>query len=78
MMTGASMMMAKANATPNAARLTVGSARRAMNAARYGPSIAIISQVLASGSQKRRIVRGVSGPAVMPARDDTRLRQDDN
>ena len=49
-----------------------------MSAARYGPSIAIISQVLASGSQKRRIVRWVSGRAVMPARDDTRLRQDEN
>jgi hypothetical protein len=30
-----------------------------------GPSIAIISQVPASGAQKRRIVRGVSGSVDM-------------
>ena len=57
MKTGDSMMMANAKATPNAARFTVGSGRRAMIAARYGPSAAIISHVPASGSQKTRILR---------------------
>ena len=57
MKTGDSMMIAKAKATPNAARLVRASGRRAMMAARYGPSAAIISQVPASGSQKVRMPR---------------------
>ena len=57
MMTGDSTMIAKANATPNAARLGAASGSRAMIAARYGPSIAIISHVPASGSQKTKIRR---------------------
>ena len=55
MMTGASMRMASANATPWAARLNLGSASRAMRAARNGPSIAIITHVAASGSQKKKM-----------------------
>ena len=57
MMTGASTMMAKANATPNAARLRTGSGCLAMMAARYGPSTAIMSQVPASGAQNLKMCR---------------------
>ncbi len=53
MITGASSSRAKDRDTPNAARLYWGSARRAIRAARNGPSTAIISQVAARGSQKR-------------------------
>jgi hypothetical protein len=57
MMTGASMRIATANATPWAARLNVGSGSRAMTAARNGPSDAIITHVAANGAQKKRIDR---------------------
>ena len=63
MMTGDSMMMAKAKATPKAARLTAGASSLAMIAARYGPSRAIISQVPANGAQKAVICLYVSGVA---------------
>ena len=53
MITGDSIRIAKANATPWAARLIVGSGRRAIMAARKGPSAAIISQVADSGDQNR-------------------------
>ncbi|MBK9965895.1 MAG: hypothetical protein IPP07_13715 [Holophagales bacterium] len=56
-MIGASATNARASATPNAARLCFGSGRRATRAATNGPSVAIISQVAASGSQNRKIVR---------------------
>ena len=66
MMTGASMRSAKAKATPYAARLKRGSGRRAMTAARNGPSTDIMIQVAASGSQKRKMAfcvrSGVTGP----------------
>ncbi len=52
---GASIRTAKENATPYAAKLYLGSARRAIIAARKGPSAAIISQVEARGIQKRKI-----------------------
>ena len=54
------MMIANANATPKAARLIVGASSLAIIAARYGPSAAIMSQVLASGAQKVKIFRWVS------------------
>ena len=59
MMTGASIRIAKAKATPCAARLNLASARRAMTAARNGPSVAIMIQVAASGTQKRKMYRAV-------------------
>ena len=59
MITGASIRIANANATPCAARLNFGSARRAMTAARNGPSTAIIIHVAASGSQNSRIERAL-------------------
>jgi hypothetical protein len=52
---GDSIRTAKENATPYAAKLYLGSARRAIIAARKGPSAAIISQVEARGIQKRKI-----------------------
>ncbi len=55
MMTGASMTMANEKATPNAARFWVGLGRRAMMAARYGPATAIMTHVLARGSQNAQI-----------------------
>jgi hypothetical protein len=55
MMTGASMMIANEKATPNAARFSVGLGRRAMMAARYGPSTAIMTHVPARGSQKEQM-----------------------
>ena len=61
MITGASMSMAKAIATPQAARLSLGSARRAMRAATNGPSAAIMSQVAARGAQKRAMRPAESG-----------------
>ena len=57
MMTGDSTSTANATATPYAARPIVGSARRAMTAARNGPSVAIINQVAASGIQNLRMPR---------------------
>ena len=56
MMTGDSAKMATAKATPKAARFSVGPGRRAMTAARKGPSTAIMNQVPARGSQKARIL----------------------
>ena len=53
MMMGDSTIQARAVATANAARFSLGSARRAMTAATKGPSAAIISQVASSGSQNR-------------------------
>ena len=61
MITGASTMIANAKATPWAARLYLGSGRRAMTAARKGPSTAIISQVACRGSQNRERRRSVIG-----------------
>jgi hypothetical protein len=55
MMTGASTRIAHAYATPWAARLNLGSARRAMTAASSGPSTDIMSHVAASGTQKRKM-----------------------
>jgi hypothetical protein len=55
MMTGDSIRMANAKATPYAARLIVGSAILAMMAAKKGPSVAIISHWKDSGSQNRKI-----------------------
>ena len=57
MMTGASIRIARANATPCAARLNVGSGSRAMIAARNGPSDAIITQVAARGAQNLKMER---------------------
>jgi hypothetical protein len=57
MMTGASTRIAMAKATPQAARLYLGSGRRAMTAARKGPYSAIINHVRASGTQKMKIDR---------------------
>ncbi|OQB55589.1 MAG: hypothetical protein BWX98_02031 [Candidatus Aminicenantes bacterium ADurb.Bin147] len=48
---GDSTIQASDVATPKAARLILGSAKRAMIAATKGPSTAIISQVAWSGSQ---------------------------
>ena len=53
--TGASIINANAYATPYAARLNFGSANLAINAARKGPSTAIINQVAPSGIQKVNI-----------------------
>ena len=53
MMIGDSTIQARAEATANAARFSLGTGRRAMTAARNGPSAAIISQVAWRGSQKR-------------------------
>ena len=55
------MMMAKANAIPNAARLTTGASSLAMMAARYGPSTDIMTHVPARGSQRVRMFRYVRG-----------------
>jgi hypothetical protein len=57
MITGASIRIASAKATPCAARLYVGSGSRAIIAAKNGPSEAIMTQVAAKGTQKRRIER---------------------
>jgi hypothetical protein len=54
---GASTIMAKDPAIPKAARLNFASLSRAMKAIRMGCSKAIISQVRASGDQKRNILR---------------------
>ena len=59
MMTGASIRIASAKATPYAAKLTVGSGSRAMIAARKGPSVAIMIHVAAKGAQKRAMARCV-------------------
>jgi hypothetical protein len=59
MITGASIRIASANATPWAARLNVGSGSRAITAARNGPSVAIMTQVAAKGAQKRAMLRCV-------------------
>ncbi len=64
------MSSANENATPYAARLNFGSPRRAITAARNGPSTDIISQVAASGAQNTKIRRSVSSsvcPTVPPA-----------
>ena len=55
MIMGDSIRTAKENATPNAARLNLGSANRAIIADSTGPSAAIISQVAARGIQKKKI-----------------------
>ncbi len=59
-MMGDSTINAKENATPYAARLNLGSGRRAMIAAIKGPSVAIISHVAASGAQNFAILPVVS------------------
>lgn len=55
MITGASTISAKENATPYAARLNLGSAILAIIADNNGPSVAIIIQVAARGIQKTKI-----------------------
>ena len=60
-MIGDSASHASANATPYAARLNAASGIRAMIAATYGPSMAIISHVAANGSQNARMNRVRSG-----------------
>jgi hypothetical protein len=55
MITGASTIKASAKATPYAARLNLGSANRAINADKNGPSTDIINQVAPRGSQNRNI-----------------------
>ena len=54
--TGASITNAKEKATPNAAKLYFGSGNLAIIAAMKGPSIDIINQVAASGSQNLNIL----------------------
>ena len=54
-MTGDSIKIAKAKATPYAAKLVVGSASLAITAARKGPSVAIISHCADKGSQNRKV-----------------------
>ena len=53
-MMGDSKSMPKGKATPKAAKLRVGSARRAITAAMKGPSTAISSHAASSGSHARR------------------------
>jgi len=65
MMMGASIIRANENATPYAARLYFGSLKRAIIAARYGPSNDIINQVANSGSQKMAMFLYVNLSAVM-------------
>src|SRR5512143_476290 len=60
-MMGDSRSMANAKATPYAARLNLGSARRAITAAMKGPSRDIIIHVEARGHQNWRIRLWLSG-----------------
>jgi hypothetical protein len=53
MMMGDSTIQAREEATAKAARFSLGAARRAMTAARKGPSAAIMSHVASRGSQNR-------------------------
>ena len=55
MMMGDSISTAKENAIPKAAKLNFGAANRAITAANTGPSAAIMSQVAAKGTQKKKI-----------------------
>ena len=72
MMIGDSKNMPSEKATPKAARLNVGSPRRAMMAAMKGPSTPIISQVEKRGSQKAAIfLRVSSGVWGFKAQDTT-------
>jgi len=55
MMMGDSTRTARENATPKAAKLSFGTAKRAIIAEISGPSTAIINQVAANGTQKKKI-----------------------
>ena len=59
MITGASIKIASANVTPYAPKLNSGSGRRAIIAAKNGPSEAIMTHVAANGAQKSRMPRWV-------------------